>query len=138
MEVALKLPLVPDVELVAAKAVQVMGRSLGMTDGELESVTVATVEACLNAMEHGGQSHFFVRVSTTGEDGARALTVEIEDHGVGFDPEAVPEVSASRVQGCVARRGWGLTLIRELMDDVELQSRPGRTVVRMTKHLGGA
>jgi len=138
MEVALKLPLVPDVELVAAKAVQVMGRSLEMTDGELESVTVATVEACLNAMEHAGQNHFFVTVRTSREGGTASLVVEIEDHGVGFDPECVPETSSSRVLGCVERRGWGLTLIHELMDEVELESRPGMTVVRMVKHVGSS
>ncbi len=136
MEVALELPLVPDVELVAAKAVQVLGRSLGMTDGELESVTVATVEACLNAMEHGGRDRFFVRVRTSGGNGPAALTVEVEDHGKGFDPECVPGSGASRVQGCVAKRGWGLRLIRELMDEVEVRSRPGKTVVRMVKHVG--
>ncbi len=137
MEVALKLPLVPDVELIAAKAVQVMGRSLGMTDGELESVTVATVEACLNAMEHGGQTHFFVRVNTHRDGEGPSLEVEIEDHGVGFDPQAPPRTSPSRVLGCVAKRGWGLTLIRELMDEVDVRSQPGKTVVRMVKHVGG-
>jgi len=35
------------------------------------------------------------------------------------------------------KRGWGLTLIRELVDRVDVQSRPGLTVVRMMKRIGG-
>jgi anti-sigma regulatory factor (Ser/Thr protein kinase) len=73
--------------------------------------------------------------SGEGEDG-RFLHVEVEDHGVGFDPASVPPASRSRVHGCVAKRGWGLTLIGELVDHVDVQSRPGLTLVRMRKLVG--
>lgn len=136
MEVELHLPPIPDVELVAAKAVEVVGRFLGMAAQETEAAAVATVEACLNAIEHGGSGEVVVRVgSGEGEDG-RFLHVEVEDHGVGFDPASVPPASRSRVHGCVAKRGWGLTLIGELVDHVDVQSRPGLTLVRMRKLVG--
>ena len=90
MEVELHLPLVPDVELVAAKAVEVMGRRLGMAAEDIEAAAVATVEACLNAMEHGGNTEVLVRVGSVDMDGHRYLRAEVEDHGVGFDPASVP------------------------------------------------
>jgi len=136
MEVELHLPLVPDVELVAAKAVEVMGRRLGMAAEDIEAAAVATVEACLNAMEHGGNTEVLVRVGSVDMDGHRYLRAEVEDHGVGFDPASVPGTGDSRVHGCIAKRGWGLTLIGELMDQVDVQSRPGLTVVRMLKRVG--
>ena len=136
MEVVLHLPVVPNVELVAAKAVETLGEALGMHRNGIEAASVATVEACLNAMEHGGSS-FVVRLA--GEDGVTPrMRVEVEDQGRGFDPDACPPDDSTRVHGCVSKRGWGLTLIRELMDDVQISSRPGLTRVRMWKELENA
>lgn len=136
MEVVLHLPVVPNVELVAAKAAETLGRALGMHRDGIEAVSVALVEACLNAMEHGGSS-FVVRLAD--ENGVNPrFRVEVEDHGRGFDPDASPPDDSTRVHGCVAKRGWGLTLIRELMDDVQITSRPGETRVLMWKDLESA
>lgn len=134
MEVVLHLPAVPNVELVAAKAVETLGEAMGMSRDGVEAVSVALVEACLNAMEHGGAS-FVVRLAGEGGDQPR-MRVEIEDQGRGFDPDACPPDDSTRVHGCVSKRGWGLTLIRELMDDVQISSRPGLTRVCMWKDLG--
>ncbi|HHQ49590.1 MAG TPA: ATP-binding protein [Acidobacteria bacterium] len=136
MEVELHLPPIPDVELVAAKAVEVVGRSLGMGAQHIEATAVATVEACLNALEHSGAGEVLIRVRTGTKDGGPYLEIEVEDHGVGFDPNSVPQAGRSRVHGCVSKRGWGLTLIDELVDEVDVQSRPGLTIVRMRKLVG--
>jgi serine/threonine-protein kinase RsbW len=134
MEVVLHLPVVPNVELVAAKAVETLGGALGMHQTRVEAASVAIVEACLNAIEHGGGT---MVVRLTGEhDGDRPrLVIEVEDCGEGFDPETAPANTASRVLGCAAKRGWGLTLIRELMDEVQIRSQPGQTLVRMCKYV---
>jgi serine/threonine-protein kinase RsbW len=138
MEVALHLPLIPDVELVAAKAVEIVGRNLGMARTEVEAVAVAAIEACLNAIEHGGNQGFVVRLDGGESPAGLYLVVEVEDHGGGFNPESVPVRSPSRVLGCTRKRGWGLTLIRELVDEVKVQSQPGLTTIRMVKYGGGA
>jgi anti-sigma regulatory factor (Ser/Thr protein kinase) len=134
MEVVLHLPVVPNVELVAAKAVEALGGALGMHQTRVEATSVAVVEACLNAMEHGGGR---VTVRLTGDrDGDRSrMVVEVEDHGVGFDPATAPRNTAAHVLGRASKRGWGLTLIHELMDEVQIESRPGRTLVRMSKYV---
>ncbi len=131
MEALLHLPVVPDIELVAAKTAETLGRAVGLDQTRVEAVSVAVVEACLNAMEHGGGP---VTVRMTGSPSQ--LEVEVEDHGCGFDPDREPGQGPTRVQGCVTKRGWGLTLIRELMDEVQIRSRPGETVVRMCKYVG--
>jgi len=137
MEVVLHLPVVPNVELVAAKAIEALGGALGMPQTRVEAASVAIVEACLNAMEHGG-GRMSVRVAGEGgegDNGRRRLVVEVEDHGRGFDPLTAPRNTASQVLGCASKRGWGLTLIRELMDEVEIFSEPGQTIVRMCKYV---
>jgi serine/threonine-protein kinase RsbW len=134
MEVVLHLPVVPNVELVAAKAVETLGGALGMHQTRVEAASVAIVEACLNAMEHGG-GQVMVRLSGENDGDRSCLVIEVEDHGDGFDPATAPRNTASQVLGCASKRGWGLTLIRELMDEVQIQSQPGRTLVRMSKYV---
>ena len=110
MEVLLHLPVVPNVELVAAKAVETIGQALGMDQTRVEAASVAIVEACLNAMEHGGGT-VVVRLSGENNDDRARLLIEVEDHGNGFDPATATNSPASRTGGCVSKRGWGLTLI---------------------------
>jgi len=132
MEVVLHLPVVPNVELVAAKAVETLGSAIGMDQSHVEAASVALVEACLNAMEHGGGA-MVIRIQQ--EADRPRLRIEVEDHGRGFDPDASPPDTSTRIQGSVNRRGWGLRLIRELMDDVQIHSQPGRTLVCMWKNV---
>ena len=134
MEVVLHLPVVPNVELVAAKAVETLGGALGMPQTRIESTVVAIVEACLNAIEHG-RGPMVVRLSSDSSNGRQCLVVEVEDHGGGFDPADTAQANPSRVLGCASKRGWGLTLIRELMDEVQIRSEPGKTLVRMAKYV---
>ncbi len=134
MEVVLHLPVVPNVELVAAKAVETLGGALGMDQTRVETVSVAMVEACLNAMEHGGGT-MVVRLGSEGSAKDSRMVIEVEDHGSGFDPDCCSADPTSRKHGCKAKRGWGLRLIRELMDDVQIRSQPGLTLVRMCKYV---
>ncbi len=135
MEVLLHLPLLPDVELVAAKAVDVAARAMGMSQVDIEAASVATIEACLNAMEHGGRDALVVRLRADEDGRGERLVVEVEDHGGGFDPAVISPANPARMLGCAAKRGWGLTLIRELMDEVQISSVPGTTVVTMAKYV---
>jgi len=54
----------------------------------------------------------------------------VQDDGKGFRSGKTPEESKKN-------RGWGLKLIRELVDDVEIITGPDGTVVRMMMRLGG-
>jgi anti-sigma regulatory factor (Ser/Thr protein kinase) len=54
----------------------------------------------------------------------------VQDDGKGFRSGKTPEESKKN-------RGWGLKLIRELVDDVEIITGPEGTVVHMVTHLGG-
>ena len=105
-----------------------------MHQSRVEAASVAVVEACLNAMEHGG-GPVTVRLRSENQDSRSCLVVEVEDHGDGFDPDMAPQNSPSRVIGRSSKRGWGLTLIRELMDEVQIRSAPGKTLVYMCKYV---
>lgn len=133
--VHLVLPREPHAELLAAQAVDRVGLPLGFSRDTLSEVKLAVVEACLNAMEYGAG---VVEVELLGfaEDPAR-LEVSVVDHGPGFDPQAVPAPRLHEKLKAGRKRGWGLALIRRLMDEVDIESRPGHTRLRMTRWAGG-
>jgi anti-sigma regulatory factor (Ser/Thr protein kinase) len=108
-----------------------------MSQTHVEAASVAIVEACLNAIEHGG-GPVTIRLRDDDHTSKPCLVIEVEDHGHGFDPAKAPKNSPSRVLGSASKRGWGLTLIRELMDEVQIQSEPGKTVVLMRKYVESA
>ncbi len=134
MELRLELPPTPDVELVAIRAADLLAERLGFDASGRDAIGIALAEACLNAIEHGRNGEgIMVKLAVEEAAGGRALVVEVEDHGPGFDPQTSGRRPASG--GTVMKRGWGLVLMRELMDEVEIVSHSGGTVVRMRKVL---
>ena len=61
------------------------------------------------------------------------MTITISDGGDGFDmDDALRRIEEKRDKG--EKRGWGLTLIAELMDEVDIASSPSGTLVKMSKY----
>lgn len=121
----------PHVELVAAQAVEEIAAGLSFPRDTLDEVKLAVVEACLNALEYGGGK---VEVELTAHGGDAAhIEVTVIDHGPGFDPESVAQPRLDDKLHNPRKRGWGLELIRRLMDRVEIHSRQGRTEIRMVR-----
>lgn len=134
--VRLVLPRVADAELLAARAVEDVGTRLGFAHDTLEEVKLAVVEACLNALEHGSGQ---VEVDVAGyPDGETArIEVLVTDHGPGFEPDKVPAPRLEAKLHGNRKRGWGLELMRHLMDQVDVVSAPGYTQVRLLRRRGG-
>lgn len=130
----LVLPHEPRAELLAGDAVERLGNRVGFSRDTLDEVKLAVLEACLNALEHGDGE---VEVELVAHrSGSPRLEIQVIDHGPGFDPHAVPEPHLQEKLRADRKRGWGLELMRRLMDEVEVHSQPGRTSVRMTRYGG--
>jgi len=133
--VHLVLPRHPHAELDAGHAVETLGLEVGFSHDTLAEIRLAVVEACLNALEYGGGE---VEIEVTAcADGSPRLEVSVIDHGPGFDPTVVPRPQLRAKLRADRKRGWGLELMRRLMDEVEISSRPGRTQVRMVRRQRG-
>jgi serine/threonine-protein kinase RsbW len=96
------------------------------------NVPVALTEALSNAILRGNQEDISkgVRIRATIDD--RALILEVEDEGAGFDLDAClvdPDLDENRLR----EDGRGLFLMCSLMDRVE-QMRVDANVVRLTLH----
>lgn len=136
--VQLALSMVPDVEIEASKMATSMAESMRMTPDRIDEVRMAVVEACINALEHSRASDGEIQVTfeVLGDKDPEKLRITVRDHGVGFSPEDIEEPSMDAKIRAVRKRGWGLKIIRGLMDEVEIHSGSEGTTVVMSKLRG--
>jgi serine phosphatase RsbU (regulator of sigma subunit)/anti-sigma regulatory factor (Ser/Thr protein kinase) len=118
---ALRLPAEPEA---LAPLRRRLGGWLAHTGAEREEtydIVLATCEAAANAIEHAygpGDAQFDVTALAAGTE----VTVEVHDRGAWRDQRD-------------PRRGRGLAVMRELMDDVGVKSNHGGTNVRLRRRL---
>ena len=130
-------------------------RGLGVDEESVYDILLAATEACTNVLTHGGQQVRGYEVVTS--LGAVGCQIEVADEGVGLPPHESHSVArAGRIrkpretrepasatgheQGTpiaqLPESGRGLAVMRACVDQVTLDSQPGRgTVVTMRKHI---
>lgn len=91
----------------------------------VDDIIVAVGEACSNIIEHSKTQELFLLDCECQGD---CLTVSLEDYGIGFEQQ-------SPVEDYVPQpRGYGIHMMRKLMDKVEYVHKPGNgTIVRLEK-----
>lgn len=133
-QVELTLPMVPDIEIAAARAAGNLAREIGMSAESVDEMAHAMIEACINAREHSGSAdrRIYVRIlGTSRGEGNSRIDIWITDHGRGFD---VGEARTRRQKlGAVHKRGWGLQIIEAHMDDVAITTSAEGTTIHMVK-----
>jgi serine/threonine-protein kinase RsbW len=135
-EVTLALPMVPEMEIEASKTATAIAEFMRMSPDRIDEVRMAVVEACINALEHSHATdrEVYVTFQVLGEEGdPDKLRIMVRDTGIGFSPDGVAEPTMEGKLKAVRKRGWGLKIIRGLMDEVEIVSGPDGTTVVMSK-----
>jgi serine/threonine-protein kinase RsbW len=130
------IPVAPEMEIVATAQAAALGEYIAMPRDKIDEVKLALVEACINAFEHAEcrdeQLHLKFRL---GRDAKREwLEVEVLDKGKGFNSAMVEEPSIEKSFAGHRKRGWGLQIIKSLMDEVEITSSGGGTRILMRKY----
>jgi serine/threonine-protein kinase RsbW len=137
-EISLTIPVAPDMELVATAQAAAVAEYIEMPRDKIDEVKLALVEACINAFEHAhtrdGRVHFVFRVGKEEGAGGEWLEIEVRDEGRGFDVSAVEAPSPEKTFGGRRKRGWGLQIIRSLMDHVEIASGDWGSRILMRKY----
>jgi serine/threonine-protein kinase RsbW len=136
--IELRLPSRLGYERVAMDAASSLARRMGFDKDRVESLRTAVSEAVTNAIEHGNEHDAAMKVMvmlTVRPDG---LVISVADQGrkpLDQDKtEATPRIEESFNKE--DKGGWGIWLIRELMDEVEFSTAPtGGNQVRMVIHL---
>ena len=113
------------------KTAEAVGEFMNLDRTKIEEVKVALIEACINAFEHSRSQEGRVDISfDIGDDG---LAITISDDGQGFDLEDAQAETEKRRSGGDRKRGWGLTIMKELMDEVTVESGEKGTTLTMVK-----
>lgn len=128
----LTLPAAKHVELIAAKTLESVGFYCGLTEEKISECSLALIEACINSVEHSQSEDQLLKIKFIAD--ATKLTIEIHDNGIGFDPDAVavPEIDTKLKSDY--KRGWGLQLMRKMMDEITFTSGKNGTVISMVKY----
>ncbi len=128
------IPMASDAELVAAKAVEQICRSIRLDPDLISQIQSALIESCINAIEHSGSydKKVFLRITASDEK----LEIIIESDGKPFDASAKDEWTVEDRLLSPDKRGWGLDLMRKIMDDVKVERIDEKTRVTLIKNIG--
>ena len=135
-EVELILPMGSDYELLAANTVEQVARRLKFRPEAINQIKTAIVEACINASEHSlsPDRKIYQRFRVENDK----LVITIASRGIvpsNLDAAEEQSIAAGFDDVVEQRRGWGLKLIKTLMDEVEFERVDEGTSLRMTKYV---
>jgi anti-sigma regulatory factor (Ser/Thr protein kinase) len=135
----LSMPSEPGNERRASEQVARAVSGLGLPERTLERLKTAVAEATMNAMEHGNRYSPNVPVKIQAWFLKERLLVRIIDRGGSPPPTPNaqrPDLEA-KLEGMQTPRGWGLFLIRNMVDDLRISANPDHHTVELITYLKG-
>jgi serine/threonine-protein kinase RsbW len=126
------VPMGDDTEMIAAHAVEEIARRHEFNPRAINQIKTALVEACINANEHSLSPDRKIYQKFTVEDDKIIIT--ISNRGVKIPPNKQAE-SVHEIEPNDGRRGWGLKLMRNLMDEVKFEQVDDGTRIKLVKYL---
>src|SRR5919197_1900997 len=110
----------------------------GLAPARRERMTTAVAEAVMNAMEHGNGFRPEVPVEVRVTCDAHVLRIEVRDQGGERTmPDApLPDLEA-KLAGEQSPRGWGLFLIRNMVDELRVRGDEHRHTAELVMRLEG-
>ncbi len=111
----------------------------GVSSAKLEQLKTAVSEAAMNAIEHGNEGRPDLPVDVKVSVSNGTVRVAITDHGGG--DHAIPEVETpdieAKLAGLQKPRGWGLFLIQNMVDEMNVTTDDEHHTVELVVHLKG-
>jgi anti-sigma regulatory factor (Ser/Thr protein kinase) len=132
--IEMRIPCRPEYVRTVRRAIAEFAQTNNLPRSAVEEIEIAASEAVANAVRHaynGKDSTRQVRIKCTQRP--RGLVLEVTDKGCGFQ---VPVGASIPSIDLDTEGGFGITIMRNLMDRVQYVSRPDvGTRVKMTKNL---
>lgn len=127
------IPMSEQAELVAARAVDQIGKNINLEPDVMNYLQLALVECCINAMEHSGsyEKKIYLKFITS----PQKLEIMIESPGRHFSLDSLKESPSDKKIAAGQKRGWGFTLMRKIMDEVRVERIHDRTRVTLVKKI---
>ena len=123
--------------LAMARVAEAIGE-LEVRGENLERLKTAVAEATMNAMEHGNKYRAEVPVEVVVLVEDQDLMVRITDRGSGPPPSRggnAPDLEA-KLEGMQTPRGWGLFLIKSMVDEMSITGDDGHHTIELVVRLG--
>ena len=138
---AFELPSEPGNERLALARVAEIVKDLGLSEARLEKLKTAVAEATMNAIEHGNQNRAEIPVEVEVTQNGDEIIVAISDQGgdssAGGGSAEEPDL-LKKLDGGQSPRGWGLFLIRNMVDAMDITTNGQRHTIWLTMRTGGA
>ena len=119
-------------------------KDLSLDGRKLERLKTAVAEATMNAIEHGNGNRPEIPVQVEVTQDGDQIIVAITDQG-GLGAEIGPQTEnheepdlARKLDGDQSPRGWGLFLIRNMVDEMDVTTDGQRHTIWLTMRTGGA
>lgn len=132
------VPSVPGNERMAMEGVGEAVADMPLPERTLEQLKTAVAEATMNAMEHGNHFQEDMPVLVRVEQADANLIVRITDQGEPYIPEnpEAPDLE-SKLAGLQTPRGWGLFLIQNMVDEMNVINDESGHTIELIVHLEG-
>ena len=115
VDVDLTFPIAPEMELKAFQNAEAVGALMELNRHQIDEITIALIEACLNISEHGPGGRDLVHIH------------------FGINPEEL-KIQVSNPQKMQFKpRGRDLKILREFMDEVRIDSGAKGATITMVK-----
>jgi serine phosphatase RsbU (regulator of sigma subunit)/anti-sigma regulatory factor (Ser/Thr protein kinase) len=129
----------PGTERAAVDRVARAVAELDLPASQMEQLKTAVGEGVMNAAEHGNQGRPELPVAIRVTASATELEVAVTDRGGDRPiPDAPDPDLEAKLAGAQGPRGWGLFLIRNMVDDLRTSGDQLHHTVHLIVHLGGA
>lgn len=127
-EYEIVVPMGGEAELIAAHAVEEIAKRHNFDAKAINQIKTALVEACINASEHSlSPDRKIHQKFSVGKD---RIVITISNRGLRLTDK--PNLESAENKG---RRGWGINLMRRLMDEVRIENVDDGTSISMTKFM---
>ena len=134
-KIELHIPSVMGYEKTAMECAASIAKKMGFTEDRIEDLKTAVAEACLNAIEHGNKMDTSTKVGVTLTVEKTKLQVAVKDEGKGIGEIQPPHIE-DKIKEKNKSRGWGIFLIKSLINEVSFESSPeGGNITKMVIYL---
>jgi serine/threonine-protein kinase RsbW len=133
VKMQMTIPPIEGIEDVPVAAVEALATKMGFSPDRVQDIAQALTEACVNAIIYSESDADVEVVMLACQN---SLILEVRDQGPGFEPDEIPAPNFELISELgVKNGGFGIHMIKALVDQLEIESSSKGTVVRMSTFL---